>query len=110
MGDNLDQTSKSYNVAHKKTRCLIERSIGILKNRFPCLHKLRVKTPIYAAAVVKACVTLHNMCINVEGAPDEAVLQYIDDYLDEHEANEPVGLGIIENQERRQQIIELFRN
>lgn len=55
-----DPQEQRFNVAHKRTRRIIENSIGILKNRFMCLKFLRVG-PEFAALVVLACATLHNV-------------------------------------------------
>ena len=35
----LDEKQRSYNKAHKKCRCSIERAIRVLKSRFRCLCK-----------------------------------------------------------------------
>ena len=42
LGDQIINNVLRFNMAHKRTRSLIERAIGILKIRFPCLNKLRV--------------------------------------------------------------------
>lgn len=49
----------------KTIRNGIERCNGVLKNRWRCLLKHRVLhyTPQMAAAIVKTCCVLHNMCI-----------------------------------------------
>ena len=49
-----------FNVAHCRTRARVEMTIGILKSRFQCLHKLRV-TPKRACDIIVACVVLHNI-------------------------------------------------
>lgn len=61
-----------FNRAHKSTRRLIENAFGILKERFSCLHGLRVQ-PDYACQIFKACCILHNICSDEEGfnAPDQ---------------------------------------
>ncbi|XP_047146130.1 putative nuclease HARBI1 [Hydra vulgaris] len=52
-----------YNIVHRKTRCIIERTFGILKRRFHCLHgKLRMK-PVKVCRIVAACAVLHNIAI-----------------------------------------------
>lgn len=45
----------------KNTRQLIECSIGILKEKFPCLNYLRFTTPEKCCHIILACITLHNI-------------------------------------------------
>lgn len=52
--------SLAFNRAHKKTRRIVENTIGILKEKFPCLNYLRL-SPVYAANVFKCCATLYNI-------------------------------------------------
>ncbi len=54
---------KSFNASHMSTRRMIESSIGILKNKFPCLNFNRVKSPKYACEIIKACTALHNVAL-----------------------------------------------
>jgi hypothetical protein len=49
--------------AHAKSRRVVECSFGLLKNRFCCLEKLRVKDPILACEIIKACTVLHNLAL-----------------------------------------------
>ncbi|PAA75961.1 hypothetical protein BOX15_Mlig020598g1 [Macrostomum lignano] len=74
-GDNLPVASRRFNRAHRVTRSSVERSIGLLKLRFPCLRMLRVATPELAGEIVKTCVTLHNLCISIEGEVDDNIVQ-----------------------------------
>lgn len=46
---------------HKSTRQLVERSIGLLKSKFPSLNYLRLKTPQKCCRIILACITLHNI-------------------------------------------------
>lgn len=55
-----DPREQRFNVAHKRTRRIVENAIGILKNRFMVLKMMRV-SPEFAAQVVIACATLHNI-------------------------------------------------
>ena len=45
--------------AHMSTRSVTERYNGVLKRRFACLNKLRIRP--------EACMVLHNMCITTVG-------------------------------------------
>ncbi len=103
LGDNLDEATKRFNSAHKRTRSLVERSIGQLKARFPCLRWLRVRNPSYAAEIVKTCVTLHNICILIDGDLT------LDPVLEEDTQEAVTVTPAEESRARRQSIIDLFR-
>lgn len=55
----------AFNVRHKHTRCLIERTFGELKGKWRCLKKERTMCyqPKVAARFLKCCVILHNVLI-----------------------------------------------
>ncbi len=79
-----DPREQRFNVAHKRTRRIVENAIGILKNRFMVLKLMRV-TPEFAALVVIACATLHNIArkgdflIEVPEPDEDAVGGAVDD-------------------------------
>ncbi|KAJ8913076.1 hypothetical protein NQ315_006577 [Exocentrus adspersus] len=56
---------EQYNQALIRTRCVIERCIGLLKMRFRCLLKHRVLhyKPTTASKIINACAVLHNICV-----------------------------------------------
>ncbi|XP_044765608.1 putative nuclease HARBI1 [Coccinella septempunctata] len=58
--------AERFNRQFTSVRSKIEQCNGVLKNRFRCLLKHRVLhyKPIKAARIVKACVVLHNICID----------------------------------------------
>ncbi|XP_030848477.1 putative nuclease HARBI1 [Strongylocentrotus purpuratus] len=52
-----------YNTAHKRGRCVIERTFGRWKRRFPCLNDLRVKVDTTFTIIV-ACSVLWNISLD----------------------------------------------
>lgn len=51
---------RRYLRRHKSTRSVVECSLGILKEKFPCLNQLRLH-PRVAAHVFLSCITIHNI-------------------------------------------------
>ena len=100
------EAENRFNAAHKSTRSVIERSFGLLKNRFAVLATpLRDKSPDYACEIVKCCTALHNLCIQFMGVPDDIPYQ-INDVA-------PADDNLFadnENIQRRQQLINFFAN
>nr|CAI5832608.1 unnamed protein product [Callosobruchus analis] len=95
---NIDAASAAYNRAHKKTRRLVENSIGILKEKFPCLNYLRL-SPVYAANVFKCCTALYNISRQ----------ENVNLYMADNEANEnAINVAAGRNARQRQQEIILF--
>ncbi|XP_053662813.1 putative nuclease HARBI1 [Anopheles marshallii] len=66
-----DTPEAAFNKNHAMGREIVERTIGLLKNRFRCLLGARQLhyTPIKAAQITNVCCALHNMCIahNLDG-------------------------------------------
>lgn len=58
-----------YTKLHCSARNTVERTIGVLKNRWRCLlrHRVLHYHPDVAAKIINACCVLHNMCINRVG-------------------------------------------
>ncbi|XP_058974301.1 putative nuclease HARBI1 [Musca domestica] len=55
-----------FNKIHSKTRNIVERAIGVLKNRFRCILGARQLhyTPDICGKVTAVCAALHNICIH----------------------------------------------
>ena len=61
-----DQSAEArFNELHSKGRCIVERTIGILKNRWKILinDKRGRYSPEKCARFLNICVALHNICI-----------------------------------------------
>lgn len=58
---------RRYNSRHASMRSVVERCIGLLKQRFGCLHKYRTLfySPDIAGTIISACAILHNVCLYV---------------------------------------------
>lgn len=81
-----------YNNIHAKGRNIVERTIGVLKNRFRCLLVARQLhyTPEFAGKIISVCAALHNICIHFniewpEGQIDEDM--DVPDCNDENDSN-----------------------
>ncbi|XP_055704159.1 putative nuclease HARBI1 [Phlebotomus papatasi] len=63
---NLSRQEKAYNKWHRTARLSIERTFGILKNRYRCLNgkerALRYN-PEIASYIVASCCVLHNLSV-----------------------------------------------
>ncbi|XP_041465700.1 putative nuclease HARBI1 [Lytechinus variegatus] len=92
-----------YNNAHKRGRCVIERTFGRWKRRFPCLNDLRVKVDTTFTVIV-ACSVLWNISLT-RGEQDIQELEPIDDAMPPDHL--PPGLrDAVAGRLRREQIIE----
>ena len=56
-------SEEHYNRAHKVTRCLIERTFGLLKRRFHVVHSEIRMAPDRVCTIIVACSVLHNIAI-----------------------------------------------
>lgn len=64
LGNTDDRNTLRFNAAHAKTRNLIERTFGIMKNRFNILQTgIRVRSMKLAAKLIVCCGILHNLAI-----------------------------------------------
>lgn len=57
-------SQRRFNRAHRVTRCLIERTFGVLKRRFHILHGEVRMCPERVCTIVVACCILHNIAID----------------------------------------------
>lgn len=74
-----------FNQIHSKTRWIVERSFGVLKNVFRCIlgaRQLHYK-PEKATKIVNSCCALHNLRIRFNVPCNENLLQLEADFPDE---------------------------
>ncbi|KAJ1145998.1 hypothetical protein NDU88_012280 [Pleurodeles waltl] len=60
------RAEKRYNEAHGRTRCIIERTFGLLNARFRCLHLTGVSlyySPKKVCQIIVTCCMLHNLAL-----------------------------------------------
>lgn len=98
------EQEQRFNNAHKKTRNLVECTIGILKQRFRCLLRTLQVQPTFAANIFRCCSVLHNISINDQpiAFDDEVYMEANAEDVDEE------MLGNREGNIRRRQLISLF--
>ena len=101
-----------YNIAHLRTRNVIERAFGVLKARFSCLKTgIRLRDPAESSKLIVACTIIHNLCLKygddeLSGGEEDGTNQG-DQEEDDGEAEE--GGSERENRVRRQnQILATF--
>ncbi|XP_062608636.1 putative nuclease HARBI1 [Saccostrea cucullata] len=78
-----NQHEVNYNDAHGKTRVVIEKSFGVLKSRFRCLHRTGGVLPFSlsrCSQIIQCCIRLHNLAVS-EKVPllEGGVVQNIND-------------------------------
>ncbi|XP_069068757.1 putative nuclease HARBI1 [Pleurodeles waltl] len=74
---------KHFNEAHSRMRCVIERTFGLLKDRFCCLHISRgalFYKPLKVCRFVVSCCMLHNLALRTLLDVEEVVaVQVVDE-------------------------------
>ncbi|XP_052245192.1 putative nuclease HARBI1 isoform X3 [Dreissena polymorpha] len=63
----MSRAEIAFNLAHSRSRMVVERAFGLLKSRFRCLHKTGGYlqfSPQKIALVVTVCAKLHNLCLS----------------------------------------------
>ncbi|KAJ1181833.1 hypothetical protein NDU88_007032 [Pleurodeles waltl] len=92
------RADERYNEAHGRTRGVIERTFGLLKARFRCLHMtggFLFYSPMKVCQIIVACCMLHNFSLRrqvpflQEDCPDGGVVAAVEPVdSDEEEAEE----------------------
>ncbi|XP_055905488.1 putative nuclease HARBI1 [Eupeodes corollae] len=83
----------AFNKKHAQGRNIIERTIGVLKNRFRCLLTARQLhySPKKARQITNVCAALHNICL-FHNTP------ILEDFIEEPEGDDSANLeNMIEN-------------
>jgi len=94
-----------------KTRNVVERSFGVIKNRFFALKTgLRLKDPMESSNIIISAIIIHNLCVKFGDHGEELSEDEDDEQLEDDrplpEVNEEVGT---ERERRRNQILNFFQ-
>jgi nuclease HARBI1 len=68
----VTESEHRYNRAHITTRNIVERLIGVWKRRFACLSRKLQNNIHNTLHIIVSCAVLHNICVQVNEADDEA--------------------------------------
>lgn len=62
---NTTDMERRFNLTHSRARCVVERCIGLIKNKFRCLLSQRILMyqPEKASQIVNVSFALHNMIL-----------------------------------------------
>lgn len=66
IANAVTNNQREYNRRHKTLRNTVERTNGVLKQRFRCCLKHRTLhySPIRAAKIIYSCAIIHNLCVD----------------------------------------------
>ena len=95
--DPQTRAEQAYNRSHIKTRNVVERTFGVWKMRFRCLHKSSGHLscrPNRRANVIVATARFHNKCVRARIGPPAD-----DDVADNHDGDDNADQG--DGQEKR---------
>ncbi|KAJ1189009.1 hypothetical protein NDU88_005762 [Pleurodeles waltl] len=91
------RAEERYNEAHGRTRRIIERTFGVLKARFRCLHMTGgslMYSPKKVCHIIVACCMLHNLALRrqvpflQEDGPDGGVVAAVEPVESEEEEDD----------------------
>ncbi len=112
VGGNLTAAQHAYNAAHKSTRQVVERCIGLLKVRWRCLHRgLRLRSVALSCQVMKTCAILHNLCIafDVDAPIDDIEIEEDNLFHDGNNDNDDAENNLLhQGQARRHRVVQQF--
>lgn len=101
------RAKSQYLMKLRKTRQVVECAIGCLKEIFPCLNRLRLKTPKRCATVINACVVLYNIRKRIN--QENELITFEDVAVNDDDNNED-NIDIINDNIDVQTGIEALRN
>ena len=106
-----DGAKARFNVAHIRTRNVVERAFGVIKNRFSALKTgLRLKNVNECSNMITSAIILHNLCIRFGDLGDELSEEEDEDALGDEDPlpDEEDEVGP-ERERRRNQILNFFQ-
>ena len=116
FGGDPEGAKGRYNVAHIRTRNVVERAFGVIKSRFFALKTgIRLKDPAQASQLIISAVILHNLCIRFGDKGQELDDTDNTDDLDTDRDEDPEpelqegGTATEIRERRRTQILQFFQ-
>lgn len=106
-----DGAKGRFNVAHMRTRNVVERAFGVIKNRFSALKTgLRLKDPTESSKIITSAIIIHNLCIRFGDQGEDLSEDEEEDTPEDEDLlpddNAEVGP---ERERRRNQILNFFQ-
>jgi hypothetical protein len=114
-GDHPPNSAKGrFNVAHLKTRNIVERSFGVMKNGFSVLKStIRLQDPLESSNIIVSATILHNLCIRYgdhgEDLSDDDQEEGEEHQVDPDDPPEPDEQGGPLRERRRNQLLNTFQ-
>lgn len=92
-----------FNGKHSQGRNIVERTIGVLKNRFRCLLGARALhyEPKKATQIINVCAALHNICIFYNAQFSDEEMSSYRDSGEEAQDNAAFENGSVGSEEAR---------
>ena len=102
FGNPTTADERRFNILHRKTRCVIERSFGELKMRWRILDRKVCYGPEKVCKIALTCCVLHNIC-----RQNDTLLPEMEQLNLQNEDDDEVSTRTASGLHQRQRIVEI---